>query len=357
MVLLCVATIVLAVRAKRLPVYLRWGLVATILLATAGDLIAVGYVMREPERHRQRFMAQEPIYTSGLHDALEAGDVDRVKAILDAKTVDTSHTDYEGCNLLHIAVKRSDRAMVEMLLRYDDANDPYGKWVNGRDNWDRTPLGWAVQTGNSEIVRLLLDRGARINQGDHDGKTPLAYAQESGKDAIAELLLARGAKPVDYERLIMEAAFAADKTRVERLLADGVSVNFKLPDGATLLHLGAETGEVDFAAFLLSKGAVLESMADRGTPLHSAAFSGRPEMVRFLISKGANPNAMTERNVTPLCRTLEYDDHFDTVRALLEGGANPNLGTLDGVSCLKFCVDHRRDAAVIELLRKHGAKE
>ena len=36
-------------------------------------------------------------------------------------------------------------------------------------NDGRTPLMIASQEGHEEIVRVLLERGANVNQGDHEG--------------------------------------------------------------------------------------------------------------------------------------------------------------------------------------------
>ena len=66
-------------------------------------------------------------------------------------------------------------------------------------------LGWtalleAIILGDggaahTEIVRLLLARGASPQLADTQGVTPLAHAQARGQAAIAEMLRRAGAKP------------------------------------------------------------------------------------------------------------------------------------------------------------------
>ena len=54
----------------------------------------------------------------------------------------------------------------------------------------------AAATGNSKLVKLLLDHGADVNArncNDHWGDTPLHAAAHGNQRAVAELLISRGA--------------------------------------------------------------------------------------------------------------------------------------------------------------------
>ena len=42
-------------------------------------------------------------------------------------------------------------------------------------------------------MRVLLERGADINQGAHDGYTPLYIASQEGHEEVVRVLLERGA--------------------------------------------------------------------------------------------------------------------------------------------------------------------
>ena len=55
-----------------------------------------------------------------------------------------------------------------------------------------TPLGWACRWGQSELVRLYLQRGADAIESDSESwATPLAWARKGGHHEIAELIRAR----------------------------------------------------------------------------------------------------------------------------------------------------------------------
>lgn len=70
---------------------------------------------------------------------------------------------------------------------------------NSKDATGRTPLSWAAQGGNEDIVRVLLDAmdGEVIDQEDDNGETPMAYAAKNNHDNVVKILQDRGARPVE----------------------------------------------------------------------------------------------------------------------------------------------------------------
>lgn len=52
---------------------------------------------------------------------------------------------------------------------------------------------YACSGGHEEIVKILLDNGAKIEDHNENGHTPLMEAASSGHVAIAKILLERGA--------------------------------------------------------------------------------------------------------------------------------------------------------------------
>ena len=71
--------------------------------------------------------------------------------------------------------------------------------MNGRDNCGGTPLHEACNYGNVDIVQLLIDNGASVNDrgGKHcDGIAPLHDAASCGHIEVMEVLLRSGANPL-----------------------------------------------------------------------------------------------------------------------------------------------------------------
>ena len=72
--------------------------------------------------------------------------------------------------------------------------------VNARYGNDLTALMWAAGHSSEagvkdvvEVMTLLIDRGALLDEKDNRGRTALMIAAELGHTAAAELLIARGA--------------------------------------------------------------------------------------------------------------------------------------------------------------------
>jgi tetratricopeptide (TPR) repeat protein len=97
-----------------------------------------------------------------------------------------------GCStpLLYDAALRGDRkAVTELLDRGHDVNERHMGF---------TPLTAVAAGGNTEMVKLLLDRGAPINGTSGSSNfTPLMFAAFNGQAETAKILLERGA---DSER-------------------------------------------------------------------------------------------------------------------------------------------------------------
>ncbi len=138
--------------------------------------------------------------------------------------------------------------------------------------------------------------------------------------------------------------------------------------GWTALHWAAETGDVEAAARLLAKGAVVDSRGtDFGrTPLIVAAEWGRREIAELLIRHGADVNAST-RVVHVGEETTGFALYFaaldyaveradaEMVKLLLSSGASAKgSGSCDMPPLRRAVEMERRDIA--QMLIDHGAE-
>ena len=99
-----------------------------------------------------------------------------------------------GCagpgSTLHHYSQNGTPAQVESILNQGANIETKGYWG--------TPLGFAATFNNTEVVKLLIDRGADLNGGNETGaisKTPLHGAASNGHIGSAQILLSRGANP------------------------------------------------------------------------------------------------------------------------------------------------------------------
>ncbi|KAI9775931.1 MAG: hypothetical protein M1839_000720 [Geoglossum umbratile] len=98
--------------------------------------------------------------------------------------------DVESDLALHSASSKGEKELVKLLL-------DCGANVNEVDHNKRIPLHHAAGNGHGQVVEQLLQTGADIEKEDYGGGTPLASAIENGYDVVIKLLLMKGAK-IDY---------------------------------------------------------------------------------------------------------------------------------------------------------------
>ena len=123
----------------------------------------------------------------GLFRAVYAQDLEIIRLLLDLEPSNIHYLDNRPF-FLFIAAMKGNKDMVNLLL-------DRGADVDEQNRHGQTALVRAVQDKHLDIVRLLLDRGADVNGKDFQENTPLMWACSGyppDKD-IVELLLERGA--------------------------------------------------------------------------------------------------------------------------------------------------------------------
>ncbi|KAL4733876.1 ankyrin repeat-containing domain protein [Aspergillus similis] len=144
-------------------------------------------------------------------------------------------------------------------------SDPVGNNESGRARAGQTVLHRAVQTGNSKVVRLLLEHNADCNSKDNAGLTPLSCAVIGGHEEILELLLSHGARMGHVDNAHWSALHWAvfhNRHRIlERLLSccggDSSLLNIRNKDGETPLSVAVGAGSEVAVKLLLEFGATV----------------------------------------------------------------------------------------------------
>ena len=184
----------------------------------------------------------------------------------------------------------------EVVRLLDAGEDP--NVAEEQKGW--TPLLFAAQAGDSEIVRALVDAGADIDRGSDDGWTPLMIASQNGHDNTVDLLLDAGANV-----LVARA------------------------DNWTALHSAVTNERVGATRLLIDAGAPLEAARDGFTPLTYAAQEGLDAFVMLLLDAGANPSGARADGPTPLLMAAQ-NGHGQLITQLVAAGADPDDGGTEG---------------------------
>ena len=193
-------------------------------------------------------MAEEA--ASELTRAVRAGEVSRARKLLQAHPALRSGLDqpmpdgHFGATVLLAAVQTGNREMVELLLEA-------GADINQRSHWWAGSFG--VLDGDSELIPWLLERGARVDAG--------AAARHGMMDRLRQILE-----------------------------ADPGAVRMRGGDGQTPLHV-ART--VEIAAYLLEHGAEIDALdVDHESTPAQYLVRDRPEVARFLVSRGCRTDLL-----------------------------------------------------------------
>lgn len=130
---------------------------------------------------------------TALYWAAFSGKKDLVQLLLSAGATVEAEQPEDGYTSVSTVAQNGNREIMELLLSAG------GKSVlNDFDYSYRTPLMWAAETGDPEIVRMLIDAGADVNASDeiHAGTNALLEAvKRGGSYEMVELLVNAGANP------------------------------------------------------------------------------------------------------------------------------------------------------------------
>ncbi|MFC1902492.1 ankyrin repeat domain-containing protein [Chloroflexota bacterium] len=205
----------------------------------------------------------------------------------------------------------------------------------------------AAARGNIKRVKELLDKaGDLVNREEGDiysrrpRRTPLCAAAKNHKSDIVKLLLDKGADPNLGEITPLVAAVANNDVEVVKILLEkGANPNLKSrePPTVTTLHsintplnLAAKKGYVDMINVLLDHGALVNPHGWSGwSPLHEAAMHGQLETVKVLLRRGAiinpeadSPDAAAGIDIVPQVTPLDCAEKWPKVfEFLLNNGA------------------------------------
>lgn len=132
------------------------------------------------------FLCMTGAWAGPLHDAVETGNLSKVRKLVEQQAADISEVDKRGIWPLLAAATDGNVDMVELLLALQA--DP-----NQQDQYHYSALHEAASLGFRDVIEILIQAGAEINTRDINGITPLGYALRSSSVDAANLLKEFGA--------------------------------------------------------------------------------------------------------------------------------------------------------------------
>lgn len=239
-----------------------------------------------------------------LCDVVQAGNVTAArKLIADGASLESRNS--KGWTPLIIATESTNTEMVKLLIEKGADVNAKSASTNGS-----TVLCFATHSDDPEFIDLFLQHRADINARSRNGVTALFSGVMSQKKRAVQFLISKGAK-IDQLAL-----------RYDEVSADGeIMVSGSL---LTPLMCAGRDGDQAMVELLLKSGASLEKRNNYGNNvLMEVAKRPQPQMLKFLIARGANVNAKASGGHTALIYAAGYWQ-TENVKLLLAAGADPN---------------------------------
>lgn len=117
-----------------------------------------------------------------IHEAARNGDVNRIEQLLDQGAGLEERDETQETPLISAALAGQLNAASNVVAKGAD--------VQARNDRGLTPLHAAAYGGHSEVVRLLIEHGAKVNDAENPFKvTPLHVAAEENRMEVVQVLI------------------------------------------------------------------------------------------------------------------------------------------------------------------------
>lgn len=193
-----------------------------------------------------------------------------------------------GWNSLYYTVFLRQKGKVRWLLKH--GIDP--NVVETRT--DRTPLEEAIYYGSDDLVDMLIDNGASVNQVFSNGQRPVHYAVQR-----------------------------EDTSLLHSLLEKGVDTKVRTWYGATPFIMACSGGFVKSAQMLLDYGVDVGVADDRWTTIHHVTKDAAGDIVCFLLSRGVETTPCCNQKNSAHVAAMESSG--PTVKLLLDGETDASM--------------------------------
>lgn len=260
------------------------------------------------------------------------------------------------------------------------------------ESWDqhrRTPLLLAAMHGQTEVLNVLLQRGASLRATTPEGNTALHLAAARGHVDVIRRLIEAGARTdspngsqntaamlaaegghtkaldlfIQNDKAVLEdvplAAARSGQILTFRLLLDSdpaqdlnaLRHQWGRPNRTVLME-AARLGRVEMVRMLLVQGAhpdVTTDQPERVAALHLATLAGQTEAVLLMLEFGAEVDLRDGRNSTAVMHAAA-SGNIDILRILIDRGADVNARDNAGATPLMLAAQADHAEAVASLL-------
>lgn len=258
-----------------------------------------------------------------LVDLIRGGQRDAALTAISASTLEIDAVEADGSTALLWATYTVDHDLVRALLEA-------GAKADVTNSFGAAPLTEAVKLSDVELVRMLLEADADPDSPNQDNQTALMLASNIGSLAIAELLIEHGADVNVVETFrgqtaLMWASAENHPEIAELLVKNGADVSVRAVHDDWQRQMTSEPR----AQFRQTGGL---------TALLFATRSGCTSCAVAIVEAGADINRPNPDGITPLINALD-NKSFDIAMYLIDKGADVHVWDMSGRTPIYAAVD------------------
>jgi len=275
--------------------------------------------------------------------------IEKIEIDIAAGNDPTAMTNALFDGVCYALLEKTDNKIIKQLLTKK------GNEVHKLTHDGRTYLMWAVYANNIEMVKYLVEKGAKATVKGSHGYNTINFAARGGvtNTKLYDFLIANGADINDKNNsganpiLLIASATAGYKTKnssknisntIEYFVDKGLNINDTDNTGNGLFNYAARGGEVELLKKLHQKGLAYNIINKNGENAISMASLGinNPKnglkTIQYLESLGLQLNITDTNGRTPLHNIAHRSENLDIFKYLVDKGAKVNQQDTDGNS-------------------------
>ena len=286
-------------------------------------------------------------------------------------------------NLFNLIKNNKFKELKEQLINLDPSID-----LNLRDEYNEYLLSYAILYNNLELVKLIIEKGGKIdildgenrsilynsikygydditsflietnidNIGinildikDRNNRIPLIYAIQKKSINIIEKLLEAGSNPNFFDNTgynsLHQSIFIRNIDIVQLILKYIGSINIRTNTGESALHLAVNLKLTNIASLLIDNNINLniQDTSHEFTAAHYIATTNQLELLKKIIDKKADLNIQDVFGNTPLHYAFIEENYIIATELINLDYVNLNLWNIDGKLPLHIFLENYDD--------------
>ncbi|MGB3775179.1 MAG: ankyrin repeat domain-containing protein [Leeuwenhoekiella sp.] len=238
-----------------------------------------------------------------------------------------------------------------------------GNPVDKRTHDSRTYIFWAAFNNNTDIMKVLLKKGASLDVKDSHGYTPAAFAANGGQTnpEIYELfeengvVLANEKNEAGANLLLLLAPNLESTAAMDYFIDKGIDAKGTDDKGNGIFNYAARKGNVDFLKELVAANYDYKTPnKEGGNAFLFAAQGGRGqrnsiEVFEYLKKLGLDPTVVTKTGESALHSLASRSSDKEVIHFFLDAGVNVDESDAEGNTPLLNAAS-RNTLEIVELV-------